>query len=185
MLNNPFSPLKDKPKATETDYHTEQDDFIITYDVVQKVKITGEKDTDFVIKEEVVEVDRTNRQDYYNSMADEVGILNIIEKVRLSGDATLLNQTGRVAILSDEKDALGRNVEKIVDVSKYQVDQIEALEQYKKGAASFESLDPELKKKLSFKEIANMSDSDIDAFLKARYDAAKIAAEKKAAEKGE
>lgn len=182
MLSNPFAPLKDKPKATVTNYHTDQDDYIITYDVIQKVKITGEKDTDFILKEEVVEVDRVNRQEYYDSMANEVGILNIIEKVRLSGDATLLNQTGRVAILSDEKDALGRSVEKIVDVTKYQVDQIDALEQYKKGAIAFDSLDPELKKKMSLEEVAKMSDSDIDAFLLARQK--QIAAEKDNAEKG-
>lgn len=182
MLSNPFQPLKDKPKATETDYHTDDDKYIITYDIVKKVKMLGEKDTDFTILEEVKEIDRVDRQEYYDSMANEVGILNIIEKVRLSGDATLLNQTGRVSILSDETDALGRKVEKVVDVSKYQIDQIDALEQYKKGAIAFDSLDPELKKKMSLEEVAKMSDADIDAFLVARKQ--KIAAEKEAAEKG-
>lgn len=179
-MSNPFqSIVKGKPVATETKFDTDEDKYIITYDIVKKVKMTGNKDTDFVVLDKVEEVDRINRQDYYNSNADEVGILNIINKVRLSGDITLLNQTGRVSMPGVEKDALGRPVEDVVDVTKYQVDQVEALESYKKGAAVFESLDPELKKKLSFEEVAKLSDAEIDAYVKGIYEA-RIAATKKA-----
>ena len=178
MVTNPFVPIKDKPKVVETDYHKDGDKYIITYAEIDKVKMTGEKDTDFVVLTEVKEVDRTDRQAYLDSQSNDVGILNIIEKVRLSGDITLLNQTGRVPLAAVEKDALGHDVEPVVDITAYQVDKVEALESYKFGAAAFESLDPELKKKMTFEQVAKMSDAEIDAFLKARQEAL-LAASKK------
>lgn len=178
MVTNPFGPIKDKPKVIETDYHTDGDKFIITYGEIERVKMIGDKDTDFIVLTDVKEIDRTDRQAFLDSQANEVGILNIIEKVRLSGDVTLLNQTGRVPLAAVEKDALGHDVEPIVDVTRYQVDQVDALESYKSGAAAFDSLDPELKKKMTFEQVAKMSDAEIDAFLKARQEAI-IAASKK------
>lgn len=65
---------------------------IVEYTVIDKVKKTGEGDTDFVVVPTVVETARYNRTDYINSFRDDVGILNILKKVQLSGDATLLNQ---------------------------------------------------------------------------------------------
>lgn len=189
MLNNPFCPLKEAPKHSETDYHTENDEYIITYGEIDSVKILTDKESidpkkeienNFILNKKVKEIERVNRQEYLNSQAGEVGILNIIEKVRLSGDMTLLNQTGRVPMSSSEVDALGHQVEPIVDVTKYQVDQVEALESYKTGAKAFDALDPELKKKMSLEQVAKMSDAEIDAFLSSRYAASqkKVEAEK-------
>ena len=175
--NNPFAPLKEAPKHTITDYNKDSDKYIITYGEVESVKILIDKDTietkdeienDFIINKKVKELDRVNRQEYLDSQAGDVGIMNIIEKVRLSGDVTLLNQTGRVPMAVVEKDVLGHDVEAVVDVTKYQVDQIDALESYKVGAKAFNSLDPGLKKKMSLEQVAKMSDAEIDAFLAAR-----------------
>ncbi len=191
MLNNPFCPLKEAPKHSETDYHKDSDKYIITYGEVDSVKILSDKDAidpkkeiegNFVLNKKVKEVDRVSRQEYLDSQAGDVGILNIIEKVRLSGDVTLLNQTGRVAMKSTEVDALGHQVEPVVDVTRYQVDQIEALESYKVGAKAFDALDPELKKKMSLEQVAKMTDSEIDAFLSSRIAASQKKVE---AEKGE
>ena len=181
MLSNPFVPLKEAPKHTETDFHKDGDKYIITYGEKESVRILAdEKDVDlkkdidnYTVNKSVVEIDRVDRQEYLDSQSNDVGILNIIEKVRLSGDATLLNQTGRVPMAIVGKDALGHDVEEIVDVTKYQVDQVEALESYKVGAKAFDSLDPELKRKMSLEQVAKMTDSEIDAFLKVKIDAAK------------
>lgn len=177
MLSNPFQPLKDAPKHTETDYNKDSDKYIITYGEIESVKILSDKETvstkeeienNFIVNKKIKELDRVNRQEYLDSQSNDVGILNIIEKVRLSGDATLLNQTGRVPMAIVGKDALDHDVEAVVDVTKYQVDQIDALESYKVGAAAFNSLDPELKKKMSLEQVAKMSDAEIDKFLASR-----------------
>lgn len=182
--SNPFCPIRVevRPVASKTDYHKDSDNFIIDYAEVDHVKITGEKDTDFILDKQVHEISRTPRQDYIDSFRDDVGILNIIEKVRLSGDWTLLNQTHRVGIPSEEKDALGRPVEAIADFTQYQVDKIDALEAYKKGVASSKQLQAiEAFSGLSFQELARMSSQEVDDVVKSIYD--KIAAEE-AAKKG-
>lgn len=56
----------------------------------------GELDTEnFIVEEKVVETERINRQDYINSFREDVGIENILKKVALSGDTTLLNRVKR------------------------------------------------------------------------------------------
>lgn len=166
-MSNPFQPIpkEKKPKEEVTNYHKDIDDYIIEYGEIDHVKMIGKEDTDFVINKEVKEISRTNRQEYYDSFSTDVGILNIIKKVQLSGDVTLLNQTGRVPGYVVGKDALGHDVEEVVDVSKYQVDQIDALESYKVGAAAYNELDENLKKKLSFEQVAKLKDDEIDAYL--------------------
>lgn len=89
----------------------------------------------------------------------------------LSGDTSLLNQTHRVSLPGNEKDALGRPVEDINDLSAYQVDKITALESFKKGAETFKDLDPALKGKKSLEDVAKMPDSEIDAYIKAQVEA--------------
>lgn len=186
MSSHPFQPIvsKDAPKSTVTDYHKDSDKYIINYDVVQKVKMTGEKDTDFIIEEEVVEVSRINRQEFLDEQAQDMGIMNILEKVRASGDQTLFNQTHRVSMPGVEKDALGREVEDIVDVTRYQNGTVDSLEAYKKGADAYKNLDPSLKGKKSMEDVAKISDKDIDAYIQAKVDAI-IAARSTTAEKGE
>ena len=166
--SNPFQPiaLENKPVACVTDYNKESDKFIIEYSEVDHVKVTGEKDTDFIIDKRVHEVSRTPRQEYIDSFRDDVGILNIIEKVRLSGDATLLDQTHRVGVPGSEKDALGREVEDVADYTAYQVEKIQALEAYKKGVATARQLQAiEGFSGLSFQELARMKDDDIDVVV--------------------
>lgn len=166
-MSNPFVPLikEEKPTVVKTDYHKDGDTYIISYDEVQKVKMTGEKDTDFIIEKEVVETGRINRQDYIDEQGQEVGIMNILEKVRRSKDETLFDQTGRVGYPSDEVDALGRPVEKIVDVTDYQIDKVEGLERYKKGVQAYNELDPDLKKKKKLSGVAKIKDEDLDSYI--------------------
>ena len=178
---NPFQPNPTPHPVVETDYHKDEDKYIIDYSEIEKVKLTGEKDTDFIINKEVVESSRINRQDYIDSYRDDVGILNIIEKVRLSGDVTLLNQTGRVGFAGTEKDALGRPVEDVADFTNYQVDKIEALNAYKKGRESLSDLPTDLKANNSFESIAKMSDDEINKYIEKKV-ASILAAQKKEGE---
>lgn len=173
------------PKCTKTDYHTEKDVYIIEFQEVEHVKMLSDKDTDFVKTIEVEEVSRTKRQDYIDSFANDVGILNIMKKVALSGDESLINQTNRRSLPGNEEDALGRKVEDIVDLTSYSdLDRVEALNGFKKGASVYESLDPALKGKKSLEQVAKMSDDDINAYIKSQVDAymSSIASAKKESE---
>lgn len=167
------------PVSTVTDYHKDSDEYIIDYQEVEHVKMLSDKDTDFVKTIEVEECGRTNRQDYISSFSDDVGILNIMKKVALSGDESLLNQTGRHSLPGNEEDALGRRVEDVVDLTRFSsLDRVDALNGFKKGAASFAELDSDLKGKKSLEQVAKMSDADIDAWINSKVDAYKAAISK-------
>lgn len=175
------------PIPTTTDYCKESDKYIIDYQEVEHVKMLSDKDTDFVKSKSVDEFDRTDRQKYIDSFDNEVGILNIMKKVALTGDVSLLNQTKRVSLPGTDKDALGRPVEDIADYTNYMgTDRADALNAYKKGRAQFDNLPDSLKGKKSFAEVAKMSDSDIDAYIESSVKAYKeqIAALKASQEGG-
>lgn len=164
---NPFRPIPEglREKPCETDYHKDSDMYILEYAEVDHLVSHGAKDTDFTLRTEVEECSRVDRQKYIDSYEVDVGILNILEKVRRTGDVSLLHQVSSPDIPSHEKDSLGRPVQDIVDITKYQVDKIDALNSFKVGAKSFEDLPDDLKKKMSMKEVANMSDEDIQRYL--------------------
>lgn len=190
MSTNPFVNVDKKkmPVGTITDYHKDEDVYIIDYAEVKHVKMVGDKDTDFVENIVVEEIGRTNRQDYYDEQSGEVGILNILRKVAFSGDDSLLNQTHRVSIPGSEKDALGRPVEDIVDLTDYSgVDRIQALNKFKEGAAVYQDLDPALKGNKSLEEVAKMSDDEINQYIKNSVDAylSQVAAARSSEQKGE
>lgn len=178
------------PVHTVTDYHKDEDIYMIDYQTVRHIKVISDDDTDFIETVTVEECSRVNRQDYLNEQSGDVGILNIIKKMALSGDTSLLNQTHRISIPGVEKDALGRAVEDVVDLSRYSnIDKIDALESYKKGAEVFASLDEELKGKKSMEEVAKLSDTEINDYLKSKIDAitaevAKLRAANDAAKEG-
>lgn len=175
------------PVGTQTDYSKDQDKYIIDYQEVEHVKMIGDKDTEFVKTLSVEECSRSNRQEYISSFDNEVGILNIMKKVALTGDASLLNQTKRVSLPGTDKDALGRQVEDVADYSQFVgVDRAEALNSFKQGRAVFASLPDSLKGDKSFEEVAKMSDADVDAYIKAQVDAykAQVAAIKASQEGG-
>lgn len=190
MSSNPFVNVDKKkmPVGTITDYHKDEDLYIIDYAEVKHVKIIGEKDTDFIENVVVEEIGRTNRQDYYDEQSGDVGILNILRKVAFSGDESLLNQTHRLSNPGSEKDALGRPVEDIVDLTDYSgVDRVQALNKFKEGAAVYQDLDPALKGNKSFEEVAKMSDDEIHQYIKDSVDSylAQVAAVRSGEEKGE
>lgn len=129
-------------------------DDIVEYVRKDKVRKVGDGEDDFVVEEVVVESSRVNRQAYIAKDADQVGVLNILEKVRRSGDVTLLNQTG--ATISSE----------LQDYTNVPSSVGEALNAVAAGANSFEGLKA-IFGDVSFSELANMSTEEIQAALNA------------------
>lgn len=115
---------------------------------VKKVGNTGNTDEDYIVVEVVVEESRVNRQQFIEKDAGEVGVMNILEKVRRSGDATLFNQMGADIPegLQDYTNA-PHNVQEVLT----------ALE---KGSNSFEGL-KEIFGDTSFEALAKMSADDL------------------------
>lgn len=142
---------------------------IVTYVRKNKVKKVGEGDEDFVIEEVIVEESRVNRQAFIAKDSRDVGVMNILEKVRRSGDLSLLNQVGRPSMPSHEVDSLGRPLEDVVDITGAPSSVAQALSSVEKGSKSFEALRA-IFGDVSFEQLANMSESDILGKLQAYAD---------------
>lgn len=133
---------------------------IVTYIRKNKITKVGEGENDYVIDEIVVEESRVNRQAFIAKDASEVGVLNILEKVRRSGDVSLFNQTHQV-IPEDLQDYV--NVPHSVG---------SALNSLESGANSFEAIKALFPGK-TFEDLANMSKEDISAAIQAYQNANK------------
>lgn len=140
---------------------------IVTYVRKQKVKKVGDGEDDFILEEVVVEESRVNRQAYIAQDAPDVGVMNILEKVRRSGDLTLLNQTHAVI------------PEGIQDYTNVPENIGGALAALSKGSSAFEGLKAIFPDK-TFEELSSMSADAIAAAVN-EY----VAANSKVEEKGE
>lgn len=129
-------------------------DDIVSYAWKQKVKKVGEGPDDYIVYEEAEEVSRVNRKQYIQANASDVGVLNILEKVRRSGDVTLLNQTG--ASIPDE----------VQDYTNVPSNVGDALKAVQSGSNSFEGLKA-IFGDTSFDALASMSSEEIAAKLQA------------------
>lgn len=134
-------------------------DDIVEYAWKQKVSKVGEGEDDYLVEQVVQEVSRVNRQAFIAKDANDVGVLAVLEKVRRSGDVTLLNQTG--AVIPDG----------VQDYTNVPTDIGEALKAVQKGGSSFEGLKA-IFGDISFETLANMSAEEIHAKL-GEYVAAK------------
>lgn len=143
------------------------DNDIVEYEVHQVVKKVGEGEEDYVLEDKVVEVSRVNRQAWIAKDASDVGILNIIEKVRRSGDVTLFNQTHGV---------IPDGLQDYTNIPDNAGDLIAGL---KSGADSFGALKA-IFGDISFEKLATMSTDEMNQYL-----AAYVQANTPAAEKGE
>lgn len=162
-----FGSLVDKPKHTQTDYT--KDDDIVGYCEQEYVVKTGEGDTDFVKKVRVVEFERKNRQEYIESFADDVGVLNVLKKVAVSGDESLIKQ---------------RPDPSYVDLTNFPTTKEDMFDTVKKGVDAFDKLPDDIKKKMSMEQFVNsFGQEQFDALIKEKVDA--VLAAQKAQEKKE
>lgn len=139
-------------------------DDIVEYQWKQKVKKVGKGEDDYLVEEVVVEASRVNRQQFIAKDADQVGVLNILEKVRRSGDNTLVNQLGYVAPPSNDVDSLGRPLGAVQDFRNAPHNVQGVLDGMKKGAASYEAIKA-LFPGVSFSDLANMDPQQIAAHV--------------------
>lgn len=99
---NPCIPQLLQPVVSKACEKNDSNEYIYTREFKDKYKKTGDGDDEFVIEQVVEVTQKINRQEYIDSFKDDVGILNIIKKVELTGDITLLNQRTRPVVDLDE-----------------------------------------------------------------------------------
>ena len=105
--------------------------------------------------------------DYVNSFANDVGIQNILEKIRLSGDKSYLNQTGRVGEKPDG------GLEDIKDYTDVPGSKTEAFNAVVEGVNAYDKLPADVKEKMSFAQFAeSFGQEQLNAYvekMKAAY----------------
>lgn len=156
---NPFVPRK-----TVKIPHIVAEKDIIEYERYDElVKSNPENSADFVTVEKVRIKQKVNRADYIASFADDVGIKNILKKLALSGDYSLLNQIHREALPLEEG-----NREIVQDVTVLQEEN---------GASNlgdlaqqlYRALPPELVAGRSFANFCDtVTQAEIDAYVASR-----------------
>lgn len=127
-------------------------DDIVEYAWKQKVKKVGEGEDDFIVYEEMEEVSRVNRKAFIQAQCSDIGVLKVLEKVRRSGDLSLLNQVGGVV------------PEGVQDYTNVPDNIGDALKAVSNGAQSFEGLKA-IFGDLSFNDLANLSADQIKVYL--------------------
>lgn len=149
---------------------------IVTLEVADEIKkITDDvtKKEDFVIEKVVRETSRLDANDYVQSFADDVGIENILKKIALTGDVSLLNQRQRSIGQVDEN-----GYEVLQDYTGIPGDVLEAAAIVKSGRDVFSSLPADLVKGRSFAEFVETATQDeIQAYMLASLEAQKKASE--------
>lgn len=146
-----------KPSYTEADLSTDKD--YIESELIESIE-DYKDNVNFRIDLIPVESKRVNRQDYINSFRQDVGILNILEKVRLSGDTTLLNRINRASLPVDKD-----NKEVIQDFTPITgVDSVHDIEDNSK--VLWNSLPDALKNGRSYEDfLLSVTKDELDSFV--------------------
>jgi len=148
---------------------------IIEYKEVAEVKKTGEGKHDFKVIKTLVPISKTNRADYIDSFASDVGIMNVLKKVLVGGE-TIEDVVKTGKFMSKQQGE--------VDLSKLPDNIADAYRAVEAGVKAFDSLPDNLKKKQSFARFAeSFSKDDFTAYLRAEVD--KVLALQKKEPKGE
>lgn len=158
--NNPFAPIPAEllaPQCKPIVYEqTVKETVLIPY----SEEVDGDPEN-VVIKYKPVVKNEYNLKDYIQSFADEVGIQNILKKLAISGDKSILNQTGREPLCPDG------GLEPIQDYSDVPKSKAEAFNSVVKGVQAFDELPEDLKGKMSLTQFVQLfGQEEFDNYIK-------------------
>lgn len=146
MLNNPFAPIEAKnlaPQCKPIVFEKERLEVVL-------IPKADNVDTDNAILVYVPVIKgKTNIDDLIASYSDDVGIQNILRKIAISGDTSLLNQTGRKPLGNGGPEA-------IQDYTDVPASKTDAFNKVVAGVAAFDKLPTDLKGKLSMAQFAEL-----------------------------
>lgn len=140
----------------------------IEFDKTRKVYVfvpyseqVGDDPENVVIKYKPVLKEEYDINEYVASFADDVGIQNILKKMSISGDKSLLNQTHREALCPDG------GLEPIQDYSNVPTSKTEAFNAVAAGVAAFDTLPDDLKGKMSMAQFVQLfGQEEFDNYVK-------------------
>lgn len=159
LTNNCFGPIPPELLASQCEpivYEKIHKSCIL----VPRSKQIGDNAKDCTLVYEAVDNEEYDIQEYINSFADEVGIQNILKKLSISGDKSLLNQTGREALCPDG------GLEPIQDYSNVPKNKTEAFNAVVKGVNAFDELPDDVKGKMSMEQFVKFFGQDeFDAYI--------------------
>lgn len=154
-MPNPFVRPAKRPQCKGTDFVPIDKNFIVEFDVKDKVIKTGEGEFDYVLKQVVFPKSKVLRSDAINEHRDDVGILNVMKTVAKTGDISPFTHNGEVlssnlSILSEE----------------------EKLNAAIKAKETYSNLDPDLTKGKSFNDFTSkaMSSDEFDAYIQKKVE---------------
>lgn len=108
------------------------------------------------VKKKTVDID-----EYVGSFADEVGIQNILKKIAMSGDKSLLNQTGREPLCPEG------GLEPVQDFSNVPKSKTEAFNAVVNGVNVFDQLGDDIKGKMSLEQfVQSFGQEEFDNYIK-------------------
>lgn len=153
LCNNPFAPIDPADLAPQCEpivYPETQIDYVL---VPYSKEVDGDPEN-VVIEYKVVKKAEYKTADYINSFADDVGIQNILKKLSLSGDRSLLNQTGREALCPDG------GLEPVQDYTTVPANKTEAFNAVVAGVNAFDQLPEDIKGKMSMSQFVELFGQD-------------------------
>ena len=147
--NNPFAPIAVEnlgPQLEPREFDKTIERYVL---VPYAVAVDGDEDNT-VLRYKPVLKETIDLQEYIDSFADDVGIQNILRKLSLTGDKSILNQTGREALCPDG------GLEPIQDYSNVPKNKTEAFNAVAAGVAAFDNLPEDLKGKMSLTQFVEL-----------------------------
>ena len=158
--NNPFAPIP-ADRLAEQLKPIEFEQTITEMVLVPYSTQVGDDPENIVIRYKPVKKNVYDINEYVASFADDVGIQNILKKLSLTGDKSILNQTGREALCPDG------GLEPIQDYSGVPKNKTEAFNAVAAGVAAFDELPDDLKGKMSLTQFVQLFGQDeFDAYIK-------------------
>lgn len=146
---NCFAPIP-KEKRVNILKPREYEQERVVYNLIPKAQKVTDNDgvqQDIVVFEPVF-IKKYNINEYIKSFEDDVGIQNILRKVALTGDRTLLNQTGRIGECPDG------GLEDVKDYTNVPGSKTEAFNAVVAGVEAYDKLPADMKAKMSFEQFA-------------------------------
>lgn len=123
---------------------------IVSYYMKEVVKKVGEGEDDFVVEKVLTEYDRTPREDYINSFANDVGVKNMIRKAIANGQ---------------DPSICFRAKGGYVDLTKAPGSMTELEQSLQSADKAYESLPADMKKAHSKSEAHKITREEIEAYV--------------------
>lgn len=134
------------PQLPPIEYEKEHTNYVL----VPETQKVGDDPENLVLIYKPVKKETYNIDEYINSFADEVGIQNILRKLALTGDRSLLNQTGREPLCPDG------GLEPVQDYSNVPSNKTAAFNAVVEGVNAFDNLPDDLKGKMSMTQFVEL-----------------------------